>query len=229
MKRRNQKTTPAQSASRNEAGRKSCVPPSCKGAARQDKMLVAGLLIVIAASAVMIGSVLHSWKKQWIGKNMSRESGVESLQAQMSALKSRVKELEIKAENPATQESESLSTGNERSSAFENAVDKKDFGKIESLMADEVYYIVDASDCCGDISKKEAVDHLRNYIKSAKTFNFDQSQQVIRQMKVNLAETFSKYTIGIADNRMVLSYTLNKQGKVNNIFLSVSHLMYDLE
>jgi hypothetical protein len=46
---------------------------------------------------------------------------------------------------------------------------------------------------------------------------------------VNLAETFSKYTIGIADNKMVLSYQVNKLGKISNIMLSASHLMYDLE
>jgi len=96
-------------------------------------------------------------------------------------------------------------------------------------MAAKVFYVVDASDCCGDITKKEAASHLKNYIRGVKLFNFDQEQQVIKQMKVNLAGTFAKYTIGIADNKMVLSYHLDKQGKVDDIMLSASHLMYDLE
>ena len=119
--------------------------------------------------------------------------------------------------------------GETTSAAFEKAVNSKDFAKIESLMSARIYYVVDASDCCGDITKKEAVAHLKNYIRDAKSFDFDQNQQVIRQMKVNLADTFAKYTIGIANNRMVLSYHLDKQGKVDDLMLSASHLMYDLE
>ncbi|MDI6778249.1 MAG: hypothetical protein QMD77_03585 [Patescibacteria group bacterium] len=201
-----------------------------RGAVRSDRLLVAGLAVIIVVSTVIIGSVLHSWKKQWMGgKKWSRDTNVENLQAQVNALKKQVGELKIKEDNPATQGSEGSLAANQTSSAFENAVNQEDFAKAETLLADNVYYVIDASDCCGDISKKEAVQNFKNYIKSVKSFDFDQEQQVVKQMKVNLAETFSKYTIGIADNKMVLSYQVNKRGKINNIMLSASHLMYDLE
>ncbi|MFH0929956.1 MAG: hypothetical protein V1814_01755 [Candidatus Moraniibacteriota bacterium] len=46
------------------------------------------------------------------------------------------------------------------------------------------------------------------------------------QVWYNIAK---KYTIGIADNKMVLSYHFDSQGKVDDLMLSASHLMYDLE
>ena len=222
MKRRNKKTEKI-----------NCRPRNLKGAARSDQLLIAGLLAVIILSVVVIGSVLYSWKGQFrSGEKWSQGANVENLQAQINALKKEVAKSKAGANSTATnggavvrKESASETT----SAAFEKAVNDKDFAKIEALMATRVYYVIDSSDCCGDITKKEAAANLKNYIAGAKSFNFDQNQQVVKQMKVNLADTFAKYTIGIADNKMVLSYHLDGQGKVNDLMLSASHLMYDLE
>ena len=205
---------------------KNCGSQDLKGAARTDQLLIAGLALVIIISAAVSGSVLFSWKKQWMGeKTWSRENDIQNMQAQINALKKEV--AKNKAGTAST--AEAVPANKTSSAAFEKAVNSKDFTKIEALMATRVYYVIDSSDCCGDITKKEAAGNLKNYISSAKSFNFDQNQQVVKQMKVNLPGTFAKYTIGIADNRMVLSYHLDKQGKVDDLMLSASHLMYDLE
>lgn len=210
-----------------------CGSPSLKGSARSDQMLVAGLVVVILASIAVIGSTVHSWRGQFgHEKKFSRDANVENLQAQINALKKEVAKSKTGASSPATNSTAAVpkeSASETTSAAFEKAVNGKDFTKIEALMATRVYYVIDASDCCGDITKKEAAANLKNYIQDVKSFNFDQSQQVVKQMKVNLADTFAKYTIGIADNRMVLSYHLDAQGKVDDLMLSASHPMYDLE
>jgi hypothetical protein len=212
---------------------KNCSPQNLRGAARSDQLLIAGLVVIIIVSAVVVGSVLHSWKKQFMGgKEWSRDTNIENLQAQINALKKEVAKSKTTAttvakNNTATIQQEPASQTS--SAIFEKAVNDKDFTKIEALMATRVYYVIDASDCCGDITKKEAVTNLKNYIRGVKSLNFDQTQQVVQQMKVNLADTFAKYNIGIADNKMVLSYHLDAQGKVDDLMLSASHLMYDLE
>jgi len=207
---------------------KNCGPENLKGAARSDQLLIAGLVIIIAISAVVSGSVLCSWKKQWMGgKKWSQKSDIQNMQSQINALKKEV--AKNKAGMAGTAAVQPTPANETTSADFEKAVNSKDFTKIEALMAARVYYVVDASDCCGNIAKKEAANNLKKYISGVKSFNFDQSQQVIRQMKVNLVDTFGKYAIGIADNRMVLSYHLDRQGKVDDLMLSASHLMYDLE
>ena len=212
---------------------KNCSPLNLKGATRSDQLLIAGLAVVILASLVVIGSVCHSWKGQFGGgKKWSRDANVENLQAQINALKKEVASSKAGANSPAAGSAAAVpkeSASQTPSAVFEKAVNDNDFAKIETLMAPRVYYVIDASDCCGDITKKEAAANLKNYIAGANSFNFDQTQQVVRQMKVNLADTFAKYTIGIADNKMVLSYHLDAQGKVDDLMLSATHLMYDLE
>lgn len=190
-------------------------------------MLTAGLIIVILASIVVIGSVVHSWKGQFRGeKERSQSASVQNLQAQINALKKEVAKSKTTASAPAVQKDLATPT---TSTAFEKAVNDKDFTKMEALMADRVYFVEDATDCCGDVTKKEAMKNFKLYTANAGSFNFDQNQQVVQQMKVNLPGTFAKYMIGIADSQMVLSYHLNLQGKVDNLMLSASHLMYDLE
>lgn len=217
-----------------DTGKKTnCAPCSLKGSVRSDQMLTAGLIIVILASAIVVGSVLHSWKGQFRGeKEGSQSANVQNLQAQINALKKEV--VKSKTGSTAATTNTAATVQQEPASqapaaAFEKAVNDKDFTKIETLMATRVYYVIDASGCCGDITKKEAATNLKNYIDTVKSFNFDQDQQVVQQMKVNLADTFAKYTIGIADNKTVLSYHLDAQGKVDDLMLSASHLMYDLE
>lgn len=205
-----------------------CGPESIKGSAKSGQVLIAGLVVVIILSVVVIGSVLHSWKSQFKDwKQCSRGTEVENLQAQINSLKKEVAKNKLYALGKAANQNQPAASVS--SSAFEAAVNGKDFTEVESLMAARVNYVVDSSDCCGDITKKEAAANLKKYIAGAKSFNFNQDQQVVKQMKVNLADTFAKYTIGIADNKMVLSYHLDSQGKVDDLMLSASHLMYDLE
>jgi hypothetical protein len=212
---------------------KFCQTPLINGCAKMSTVLAAaGVFLVFFLVTLFVTKEMVGWKQRGGFFDHGKQENAQviaNLQMQVNILKKQVGELKIKDENPATQVSANSLAANQSSSAFESAVNAKDFTKVEALLADNVYYVIDSSDCCGDITKEEAVQNFKNYIKSVKSFDFDQNQQVVRQMKVNLAETFSKYTIGIGNNQMVLSYQVNKLGKINNIMLSASHLMYDLE
>ncbi|MDD5489680.1 MAG: hypothetical protein PHP25_03335 [Candidatus Moranbacteria bacterium] len=212
-----------------------CQIPGMQGSAKMSTILAAVVIFVVffGGTLLVVGKAFH-WKQEWKGEKFGKvgeEEMIIRLQTQVSALQKQVSDLKrenLASPTPANQNQ--VPTKNQTTSAvFEKAVNDKDIAGIEALMAARVYYVIDQSDCCGDITKKEAAANLKNYISSAKSFNFDQNQQVVKQMKVNLPDTFAKYTIGIADNKMVLSYHLDKQGRVDDLMLSASHLMYDLE
>jgi len=215
---------------KTEAG-KFCLPTGSGGYSKPILVLVTvGVFSVFFLATVVLAT-------KWIdhGKGGSREKSEKGKRTEsVAGLEKKIADLEkeisdLKKEKSAAATTPDKVNANQSSEDFEKAVNEKDFAKVSELMAAKVYYVVDASDCCGDISKDEAAGNLKNYIRDVESFNFDQEQQVVKQMKVNLAGTFSKYTIGIADNKMTLSYHLDKQGKVDDIFLSASHLMYDLE
>ncbi len=198
------------------------------GTTNPNQLLVAALIVFVAAIFAFVGHSAYSWKKPMMSeKYSSGENEISQLKAEVMALK---KQLALnKSNKDEAESSRQVAIEQNSSPEFEKAVNGGDFSGAETFVASRVYYVVDASECCGDISKKEAMNHLEKYIRDAGTFDFDQDQQVVKQMKVNLAGTFSSYTIGVAENGMVLSYKLDKQGKVNNVMLSASHLMYDLE
>ena len=112
---------------------------------------------------------------------------------------------------------------------FENAVNQKDYGEIEELLADEVTYVVEASDCCGKIAKEKAVTQLKKYLGAIDVFNFSQEQQIVKKLKVNIADQFENYTIGIASGKEVLAYKVNSAGKVNDIYVVGSYEFFDIE
>ena len=232
MKRRTKTKQPARNAVSAAGREKNCQSLELKGHSKATMILAAaGVFVVFFAGTLVVTQKGFHWmgkgKEGKFGK-INKIETTENLQSQISALQKQINELK-KGNSAVAPADQNQAAANQTSSAFEKAVNDKDFSKVETLMAAKVFYVVDASDCCGDITRKEAVEHLQNYIRNVKSFDFDQEQQVVRQMKVNLAGTFAKYTIGIADNKMVLSYHLNKQGKVDDVMLSASHLMYDLE
>lgn len=210
---------------------KFCLPTGIRGCSKPILVLVAvGVFAIFFLATVVLATkwLDHkgrgSWEKSGKGKGMESAASFEK---RIAGLEKEISDL--KKEKSAATTTPDDANSSKSSEDFERAVNEKDFAKISELMAVKVFYVVDASDCCGDITKNEASGNLKNYIRDVESFNFDQEQQVVKQMKVNLAGTFAKYTIGIADNRMALSYHLDKQGKVDDIFLSASHLMYDLE
>jgi hypothetical protein len=216
------KKTKAMETYQNEAD----LAPEAKGEIKVP--LAITVMLALDAASVVAGAATIWYQQRQLeterGEKM--EIMIKDLRGQISVLKNRIEE----KQNNSVISQKNISTAKITSSdSFEEYLNKKDYVNIQNLMADRVMYVVDSSDCCGEISKKEAVSNMKNYLKSATSFDFSQDQQVVKQMKVNLPGTFGKYTIGVADNKMVLSYHLNSDQKVDDIFISASHLMYDLE
>ena len=88
---------------------------------------------------------------------------------------------------------------------------------------------MEASDCCGKIAKEKAVTQLEKYLGVIDAFNFLQEQQIVKKLKVNIADQFENYTIGIASGKEVLAYKVNSAGKVNDIYVVGSYEFFDIE
>jgi len=82
--------------------------------------------------------------------------------------------------------------------------------------------------CCGEISDKEAID-LLDYLDDAGTFDFDSSQQAVKQLQTNFPETFGKETVGISEDNWVVSYGKNADDEIESIRMSVSLDLLDVD
>ncbi len=116
-----------------------------------------------------------------------------------------------------------------RLTAFEEAVNAKNYKKAENMLADTVNYIVEASECCGDIPKAQAMENFKGYTYDVDTFNFSQDQQAVKKLKVNIGKGFEDDIIGIASNGRVMAYQVNADGKVGYLYVAADLSLFDLE
>ena len=119
-------------------------------------------------------------------------------------------------------------TTNEIKKDFESAINNEDYTAIESYLANTVNFLVDRSDCCGDITKKEVIEQIDSHISAVISYNFWQEQQIVKSMKINLADTFADMTIGVAETGEIIAYQLNSDDMVDKIFIT-HQMLLDLE
>ena len=96
-------------------------------------------------------------------------------------------------------------------------------------MAEQVTYTREATECCGSMTKQEALGNLRSDFGDCQVIDFSQDQQLVKSLKTNRSDVFSENdVIGICDNERILIYEVDSDGKVNDIYFSLVGL-YDLE
>lgn len=121
-----------------------------------------------------------------------------------------------------------IMTSSEVHAAFQATINAHDHDTIATYLADQVHLEKEASGCCGDIDKTSAQTQL-TWIDNVITFDFDHTQQIVISMQTNMADYFGGKTIGIADTREVMAYSLDSANKVNWVYLNIDHQILDLE
>ena len=92
-------------------------------------------------------------------------------------------------------------------------------------MADSVSVILEATECCGPVTKAEAVKQLEYLNDATAPWNFDQTNDTIKQLK---AQEPTKYGpdsayVGIAANEYTVSFKFDASNKINGITMAVSY------
>lgn len=105
---------------------------------------------------------------------------------------------------------------------IQSAIESKNYAALEQEMTDNVSVTLYASECCGPVTKTQAIKQL-DYLNEAKLpWNWNQESEVIKQVKTEHPTTFGKGTVGIADNEYVVSYEVIN-GKINALYISASY------
>jgi len=122
-------------------------------------------------------------------------------------------------------------TSTTASLSFEETLNAKDYNAMKPLLAGTVNFVLDATECCGDVTADKAIAQLKSRLEDAgtDTYNFSSSQQTVQKMKTNLPESFSKWNnIGISNGKDYLAYNLDSSGKVSEIIMGFTDSL-DLE
>lgn len=107
-----------------------------------------------------------------------------------------------------------------RLNEFENALNNNNTEEMKKYMSDPFDLIHEATECCGCIYQKDGLTELP-YVKDDSKFNFNQNSNIINKIK-NKYYSFKDDIIGIDQYNTVVSYHLNEDNKVDQLYFSVS-------
>ena len=113
-----------------------------------------------------------------------------------------------------------------KSTVIENiqaAVQSKNYAALEGYMADNVNVLLYATECCGIVSKKKAIEQLSYLNGGTPPWDFSSNSQIAQKLINADPANFTNRIIGIASNGMVVSFSLNSESKIDKIFISADY------
>lgn len=105
---------------------------------------------------------------------------------------------------------------------IQSAIESKNYAALEQEMADTISVTLYASECCGLVTKTQAIKQLDYLSQATAPWIWDQDNAIIQQIKTAQPTTFGKGTIGISNNKYVLSYEVTED-KISAIYISASY------
>ncbi|MFH1182925.1 MAG: hypothetical protein V1690_01540 [Candidatus Moraniibacteriota bacterium] len=190
--------------------------------------------VVIALLGVLLGAGLYLWQESAydIGESEVLTTVGSGAQPRSSATDEKAVKDQKQLLNSNTNQATKTTQVLDAQSSVEAAINQRNFKGLTDMMADKVYFVEEATECCGMIGKAAAARQFLDYSAGTKLFNFAETQQAVKQMRVNLVDSFGpkKFTkIGIGNDNKVVAYHLNAQNKVDSLYIAVNLDLFDLE
>lgn len=193
-------------------------------------LLITG--VVIALLGVILGAGMYLWQEDAEEIGQSEAQKTISMGAQPRGSERNEKKLADDSTNEPSKLNVKQEQREDAETSFEAAVNQRNQRGITDMMDNTVNFVEEATECCGRIGKEAAAKNFLDYSKGTKLFNFAETQQIVKQMRINLPQSFGadKFTkIGIGNDKKVVAYHLNAQNKVDSLYISISHELFDLE
>lgn len=179
---------------------------------RRMRNYILGIVTVLILSAAVGGAYYFGTKKST--PNQQEATTVTPTKAPVSE-----NNLPTTVPSPTTQPEPTIDVPEQIIAAMTS----KNTQALEGYMADTVQVRLEASGCCGPITKSEALSQL-SYLDPAVGWDFDPTNSIL----VNLATTVPDYygndwIVGVASNEYVVSFKLNNQNKIEAYNLAATY------
>ncbi len=107
----------------------------------------------------------------------------------------------------------------------EAVLTSKNTAALESYMANEVFVVLESTECCGSMTKVKAIEQL-DYLKEAQApWNFDQTNETIKKLKEEDPNDYGPEStyVGIAANEYVAAFKINEDNRITGITMAVTY------
>lgn len=102
-------------------------------------------------------------------------------------------------------------------------ITSKNTQALEGYMANTVEVRLEASGCCGSISKADAMSQL-SYLDPAVGWSFDATNPIIIDLAIHSPNYYgSGWIVGVASNEYIVSFKLNNQNLIEAYNLGASY------
>ena len=180
-----------------------------------NKSILLALIVIIVISAAGISFFIFQNQKL-VGNLTSSPSPNSQATASSSPA--------LSTPQPSPSPGKALSA-QEIQTQIKTSLNSADYQSLNQMLAENVSFILMSTECCGILSKQEAIDQM-SYVKGAEPFNFDQQSQLVQDLKTNNPQLAGTY-IAISQNGEQLAAFTIENGKITGIQLSVSHKLYN--
>lgn len=103
------------------------------------------------------------------------------------------------------------------------AIDTMNTQALEGYMTDTVQFTIYASECCGDMTKVEAIKNLE-YVKDGDNWNFDQNNETIKKLKEKSEFFGPDAYVGFAqNNENAVAFKFNESNMIDSIAVVASY------
>lgn len=108
---------------------------------------------------------------------------------------------------------------------IKDALTSKNYAALEGYMTDKVGVVLEASECCGQLSKSDAIKQLDYLNNATPPWNFDDSNPIAASLRNNNPTNYgpADSIIGIAANDYVAVFKLNSENRIMGITMAVTY------
>jgi len=110
--------------------------------------------------------------------------------------------------------------------AIKTNVNGNNYQGLINYAADQVNVILQATECCGMQTPQEAVNQVSSYSEAGISFDFDQTNPTIVNLKDKNPELAGKF-VGIAASEQLIAFGINEKNLIDELRMSVSWKLFN--
>ena len=106
--------------------------------------------------------------------------------------------------------------------AINESIPAKKYGDLSAYMTGQVNLVMEATECCGDVPKADAIKQMSYLNGGTGPWNFADDNPIAAQI-VKAVPQFKDYIIGTSANRYAVAFHLNDNYLIDKVYMVVDY------
>lgn len=191
------------------------------------KQIGFGLIYIIIAVVVIAGVAAGAY---YFGTRQKSETPSPALSPTPGSIYTPTITPKPTSTQSASPSASPLDKSKESTDAIKLAITGKSYSSLDKYMASSVNVLIEATECCGIITKDKALAELKYLDGAINPWNFDPGNPIASQLKTKNPTLFPNgILLGTSANRYLVTFTLNKvSGLIEKIYMAIDYKLHGI-